>query len=107
MGDDAARGDVAGHQGWRNLLFLHWPVEPDLLRARLPRGVSLDLHRGTAYLGLVAFGVVGARPSLLPRALGLRFLETNLRTYVRRADGGPGVYFFSMDATSRLAVWSG
>ncbi len=32
------------------------------------------------------------------------FLETNLRTYVH-AGGVPGVWFFSLDAESRLAVW--
>jgi uncharacterized protein YqjF (DUF2071 family) len=34
------------------------------------------------------------------------FLETNLRTYVH-AEGVPGVWFFSLDAASRLAVWGG
>ena len=32
------------------------------------------------------------------------FLELNVRTYVRAADGKPGVWFFSLDASSRLAV---
>jgi hypothetical protein len=32
------------------------------------------------------------------------FLETNLRTYVH-AGGVPGVWFFSLDAASRFAVW--
>ena len=32
------------------------------------------------------------------------FLEVNVRTYVRAADGKPGIWFFSLDASSRLAV---
>jgi uncharacterized protein YqjF (DUF2071 family) len=35
--------------------------------------------------------------------LALNFLETNVRTYVCCGDR-PGVYFFSLDASSRLAV---
>src|SRR5262249_27776428 len=31
-------------------------------------------------------------------------LETNVRTYVRGVDGEPGVYFFSLEASSLLAV---
>ena len=43
------------------------------------------------------------RPSWLPRALALDFLETNVRTYVHR-DGAPGVLFLSLEASSWLAV---
>ncbi|MCA9038267.1 MAG: DUF2071 domain-containing protein, partial [Planctomycetaceae bacterium] len=32
------------------------------------------------------------------------FLETNVRTYVRHTNGDTGVWFFSLDANSRLAV---
>ena len=33
-----------------------------------------------------------------------RFLEVNLRTYVRGPDGEPGIYFWSLEASSLLAV---
>ena len=33
-----------------------------------------------------------------------QFLELNCRTYVRGADGRPGIWFFSLDASSRAAV---
>jgi hypothetical protein len=32
------------------------------------------------------------------------FLELNVRTYVHAADGKPGIWFFSLDASSRAAV---
>ena len=32
------------------------------------------------------------------------FLQLNVRTYVRGPDGLPGVWFFSIDASSRLAA---
>ncbi len=97
----------AGYQRWRDLLFLHWPIPADALRRAVPAAHEIDLHEGTAYVGLVAFAMEGVRPAWLPEALSFRFLETNARTYVRGAGGSdPGVYFFSLDAASRLAVWA-
>jgi uncharacterized protein len=43
------------------------------------------------------------RPAWMPRVMALDFLETNVRTYVRYRDR-PGVYFFSLEASSLLAV---
>jgi uncharacterized protein len=98
------RGWPAGYQEWRQLLFVHWPVAPDALRPLVPAPLNLDLYDGAAYISLVPFGVQAARPLGAPRHLGLRFLETNVRTYVHLRGGEPGVYFFSLDAASALAV---
>ncbi|MDQ3811558.1 MAG: DUF2071 domain-containing protein [Chloroflexota bacterium] len=93
-----------GWQVWRRLLFVHWPVPPAVLRPLVPSGLSLDLFEGQAYLGLVLFSVEDARP-LAALPLTLRFLETNVRTYVTLPGGdAPGVYFLSLDAGSLLAV---
>src|SRR5829696_1890271 len=68
-------GPWALGMSWRDLLFMHWPVESDVLR-----------------------------PLVLPTVPGLsHFPEINLRTYVT-AEGRPGVWFFSLDAGSRIAV---
>jgi len=40
---------------WLDLLFAHWPVDPDVLAARLPAGLELDLRDGQAWLGIVPF----------------------------------------------------
>src|SRR5688500_16918583 len=46
----------------------------------------------------------GTRPRWLPAVPGLSaFPEVNVRTYLV-TDGKPGVWFFSLDAASRLAV---
>ena len=95
---------AVGCQRWRNLLFIHWPVPAAELRRLVPRQLDLDLYNGQAYVSLVPFLVAESRPLGFPRALAARFLETNLRTYVRAADGEPGIYFFSLDASSLLAV---
>jgi uncharacterized protein YqjF (DUF2071 family) len=92
-------------QNWRDLLFLHWAVPAQPLRALVPEQLDLDLFEGTAYVGLVPFTMTGVRPVGLPPIVGLsRFHETNVRTYVHRAGGDPGVWFFSLDAANRLAV---
>lgn len=95
--------------GWHHLLFLHWEIEPEKLRPLVPRGLDLDLFEGRAYVGLIPFTMSRVRPRFLP---GLPFAprlyedfhETNVRTYVRDRQGNRGVWFFSLDAASLLAV---
>jgi hypothetical protein len=98
------QGILEGRQSWRRLLFLHWPVAPEALRRVVPRELPLDLHHGTAWVGVVAFDIERARPPLVSERLGLDFLETNARTYVRLPGGERAVWFFSLDAASCLAV---
>jgi uncharacterized protein len=92
-------------QNWRDLLFLHWPVSPDVLRPLVPAQLDLDLFEGTAYVGLIPFTMTGVRPVLLPPVWGLSsFHETNVRTYVHNRGRDPGVWFFSLDAANSAAV---
>lgn len=91
-------------QAWHDLLFAHWPVAPAALRPLVPPGLELDLHDGAAWVGIVPFRMSGVRVRGLPPLPGAAaFPELNLRTYVRRGGRG-GVWFFSLDAASRLAV---
>ncbi len=96
---------VAGYQKWRSLLFMHWVVPWEMLRTLVPAELELDLYAGQAYVGIVPFAMHEIRPSWLPRSFSLNFLEANVRTYVY-INGQPGVYFFSLEANSRLAVWA-
>lgn len=92
-------------QRWSGLLFLHWPVAPDLIAARLPRGLHVDTFDGSAWLGVVPFFMDRIRPVLLPPVPGISwFLELNVRTYVFDDEGHPGVWFFSLDCNQPLAV---
>lgn len=92
-------------QSWRDLLFAHWPVPASELRALVPPELELESWGGSAWVGVVPFRIVGLRARLLPPLPGLsRFPETNLRTYVR-ASGRSGVYFFTLEAARRAAVW--
>jgi uncharacterized protein YqjF (DUF2071 family) len=91
-------------QTWDDLLFAHWRAAPDSLRALLPEGVELDLFEGEAWLGITPFRLTGLRPRGLPPFPFLSsFLELNTRTYVD-VGGKPGIWFFSLDASSELAV---
>ena len=97
-------GKPVGYQRWQDLLFIHWPFAVASVRALVPRQLEIDLHDGQAFVSLIPFVVAESRPRGMPRALASRFLETNLRTYVKTANGERGVYFFSLDASSTLAV---
>ena len=92
-----------GYQNWRELLFLHWSVDPADLIKLIPPELELDLWRGEALVGVVPFRMEGVRPWWAPKAFGFNFLETNLRIYVLHK-GEPGVFFFSLDAESHIAV---
>lgn len=96
-------GRPSGSQNWRDLLFLHWDVDIVALRALVPEQFELDLFEGRALVGAVPFAMERVRPWWLPAQFAFEFLETNLRTYVTHA-GEPGVYFFSLEAASWLAV---
>jgi uncharacterized protein len=91
-------------QTWRDLLFAHWPLAADTLRGLLPPGLALDTFEGQAWLAVTPFVVTGLKPRGLPALPGVsEFPEVNVRTYVT-AGGKPGVFFFSLDAASALAV---
>jgi uncharacterized protein len=92
-------------QRWAWLCFLHWPVPAEEVRPLIPAGLEVDTHEGQAWIGLVPFVVRGARPVFLPPVPGVStFDEVNVRTYVHYRGRDPGVWFFSLDASSRVAV---
>jgi hypothetical protein len=91
-------------QTWRRLLFAHWRVPQDVLRPHVPDTLVLEEWNGSAWLGMTPFRITGFRLRGLPPVPWLSsFYELNCRTYVRRGDR-PGILFFSLDASSRLAV---
>jgi uncharacterized protein YqjF (DUF2071 family) len=92
-------------QDWRDLLFLHWEVPASVLRPRVPPELDIDTFEGRAFVGLVPFTMTGVRPVWAPPLpLLSSFHEVNVRTYVHRGGRDPGVWFLSLDASSRVAV---
>lgn len=90
---------------WHDLAFFHWPLAATALRPLIPHPLALDQYEGTAWIGIVPFRMTGIRCRGCPALPGLSaFPELNVRTYVT-VEGKPGVWFFSLDAANRLAVW--
>lgn len=93
-------------QTWELLLFAHWECDLKLLRKLVPAPLDLDLHHGHAWVGVTPFHLRDLRVRPFPvLPIASDFLEVNLRTYVTYK-GKPGVYFFSLDAESELAVFA-
>lgn len=91
-------------QTWEHLVFAHWPLAPAELRRLVPSGLDLDTFDGSAWLAVTPFRVRQLRVRGLPAIPGISdFREINVRTYVT-VDDKPGVFFFSLDATSVLGV---
>ncbi len=90
-------------QHWRDVTFLHWPADPELVAPLMPPGTRPDVIDGTSYVGLIALRMYRVGFFGLP---GLPYLgsfpETNVRLYSVGPDGRRGVVFCSMEA-SRLA----
>ncbi|HUQ34145.1 MAG TPA: DUF2071 domain-containing protein [Pyrinomonadaceae bacterium] len=100
------KGRPIMHQDWGKLLFMHWRMDEKRLRPLIPERLTIDTFDGTAWIALVPFTMwdIRAFPPFLPPVPGLsRMHELNVRTYVN-LDGVPGVWFFSLDANSLVAV---
>src|SRR5882724_9903122 len=77
---------------WYRVMFLHYEVEPSVVRAQLPLLFGLELHQGKAIVTLVALTMRRFRANpfapfwaqLFTAFPEQRFL--NLRTYVRHGD---------------------
>jgi uncharacterized protein YqjF (DUF2071 family) len=92
------------HQNWGKLLFMHWRIDEESLRPLIPERLRIDTFNGEAWIGVVPFTMWNVRASFTPPVPWLsEFHELNVRTYVHY-DGVPGVWFFSLDANSSVAV---
>jgi uncharacterized protein len=90
-------------QDWDHLLYLHYRVDPAEVRARVPEPLELDELDGTAWVSVIPLRLnhVHLR-DVVPVPGTSEFTELNVRTYVSH-QGIRGVYFLSIDASSRLA----
>lgn len=107
---------VAMRQTWSSIVWCHWRVPEADVAGRFPPGVHPDLFDGSAWVGLVPFEMRDLRVVVAGRDLpriptATSFSEVNVRTYVI-GPNGPGVWFDTLDASSRLgsfvarAAWS-
>ncbi|HET9730842.1 MAG TPA: DUF2071 domain-containing protein [Acidimicrobiia bacterium] len=89
---------------WDALTFIHWRYEPGAIQRALPTGLTVESFDGSAWIGLVPFYLRVGFPYVPSIRWFSRFAETNIRTYVRDADGRSGIWFFSLDAARLGAV---
>lgn len=99
------KGKWKYYQEWNRLLFFHFEVSFDVLRALVPESLELDSFDGKYYISVVPFTMEEIRPRLLP-AVGFisNFDELNVRTYVVK-DGKAGVYFLNIEGGKSLSVF--
>ena len=100
------REDWRWRQSWHDLLFAHWPISVHELRPLVPRRLEIQQFDGTSWIGIVPFHMSGVMRRPWPDVPGLSaFPELNVRLYVQW-QAKPGVWFLSLDASNRLAVWA-
>ena len=92
----------AFYQEWSDVLFLHWPVQPELLQLIVPEGLNVQVYKGNAWVSLVVFRLTNVRARYLPPIPAISDTnEVNIRTYVT-CKGKPGVYFLNMELGKTL-----
>ncbi|MGI8919865.1 MAG: YqjF family protein [Pyrinomonadaceae bacterium] len=99
-------GQPLMHQTWGKLLFMHWRIDAQQLRALIPEPLEIDEFDGTPWIAIAPFTMwdIRAFPPFIPPIPGLNSAhELNVRTYVHY-DRVPGVWFFSLDCNSAAAV---
>lgn len=84
-------------QEWKNISFAHYEVDPAEIQKKLPRGLTVDLHEGKAYLGVVTLKMNDGRLNGINLPLYRPFTQVNMRTYVK-CGKERGIYFFSIHA---------
>ncbi|HYB94541.1 MAG TPA: DUF2071 domain-containing protein [Vicinamibacterales bacterium] len=91
-------------QRWHDLLFAHWRCPISDLRPLIPDALEIETFDGHAWISVIPFYMTGVRVRGTPPVpTANEFEELNVRTYVT-LDGRPGIWFFSLDCASLLAV---
>lgn len=53
-------------QTWNDVLFAHWPVDPSILRDKVPSVLELDTYNGMAWISVLPFMLMDLRARFLP-----------------------------------------
>jgi hypothetical protein len=91
---------------FRRCLLANFAIDPDAMRAVLPRHIEPDLHDGHAYLSVVVGEMEKMRPAFVPRALGITYNQIVYRVVVRCGDER-GVHFLRSDADNPIMCFFG
>lgn len=93
---------------WKNLLFVNYEAEPDVLKPYIPEGVELDFYKGKCLVSLVGFMFLKTKVRGIGFPFHRNFEEFNLRFYVVRKEGNSvkrGVVFVKEIVPRRMIAW--
>ena len=90
-------GPVFLAQTWRDMIFVHWALEPATVSGLFPDGTRPDTLDGRTYVGIVGFAISSTRVFGVLE-IGPTY-ELNVRLYSIDDQGRQGVVFLSMDVT--------
>ena len=93
---------------WENIIMVNYEIDPEILRPFLPKGVTIDLFEGKAYISLVGFMFKKTKIFNIPIPRFGTFEEINLRFYVKREEGHfvkRGVVFINETIPYPLVAW--
>jgi uncharacterized protein len=90
-------GPVLLTQTWRDMIFVHWALEPATVSGLFPDGTRPDTLDGRTYVGIVGFAISSTRV-FGAMEIGATY-ELNVRLYSIDDQRRQGVVFLSMDVT--------
>jgi uncharacterized protein len=87
-------------QGWRDVVFLHWPCAPEDVSNLLPAHTMPDVIDGQAWIGIVGIRITWMHAMAVPVLPRLRHVvELNVRTYCVDGRGRRSLVFLTMEAS--------
>jgi uncharacterized protein len=98
-------GPVLLGQTWRDIVFVHWPVDPVSVNELFPDGTRPDTFGGRTYVGIVGFSIPSTRVGGVIH-IGPTY-EVNVRLYSIDDQGRQGVVFLAMEVTRPDMVLAG
>jgi uncharacterized protein YqjF (DUF2071 family) len=90
---------------WSHLCVISYAVPPELLQAHIPRGLTLDMRDGHAFVSLVAFASEDTRLRGIAWPFHRHYPEVSLRFYVRGRGGERGIVPIRDFVPKRLVSW--
>lgn len=73
---------------WKELAFLSYEVDPDILTEYVPFGTELDIYDGKCFVSVIGFLFMDTKVLGVKFPYHITFPEVNLRFYVRYNDNG-------------------
>ena len=68
---------------WKNLLFINYEIDPEILKPFVPKGAELDFYEGKCFVSMVGFLFMNTKVLGIKLPGHVNFEEINLRFYVK------------------------